>query len=136
MSIRAGRRPHHPALPDTWPSAWPSVRRTVLLGSIMPVVAAVVIVVILLLTSSLGTAWWVAVLPLLLLGWPLSLPARVRKVVQDAADAGRLEVVQGTLGALALVPERRLGVRPNAEVVPGDGVRYFLNSRPRGADRA
>ncbi|WP_153505504.1 hypothetical protein [Cumulibacter manganitolerans] len=139
MSTRPARRPHHPALPQAWPSAWPSLLGGVLLGAVLPVVAAAVVVVILLLTSSLATAWWVVLLPLLLLAWPLSLPARVRRVMQDASDAGRLDVVQGTLGALATAPERRLGVRPNAEVVPGAAVRYFLNPRTapgrRGTDR-
>ena len=99
-----------------------------LIGAVLPVVAAVVVLVVLLLTTSLSTSWWVVLLPLLLLAWPLSLPGRVRKVMQDAADAGRLEVVRGMLGTLATAPRRRLGVRPNAEVVPGAKVRYYLNT--------
>lgn len=131
MSTQPGRTPSHPALPATWPSAWSSLSKNVLLGSILPVVAAVIVVVILLLTKSFDTAWWVALLPLLLLAWPLSLPGRVRKVMQDAGETGKLDIVQGLLGTIATARERRLGVRPNAEIVPGKDVKYFLNEGDR-----
>ena len=131
MSTQPGRTASSAALPATWPSAWPSLRKNVLIGAIVPVVAAVVVLVILLLTKVADTAWWVALLPLLLLAWPLSLPGRVRKVMQEAADAGSLDLTQGMLGTLAAVRQRRLGVRPNAEVVPGKPVRYYLNPGKR-----
>jgi len=133
MSSQSGRPLAHPAIPERWPSAWPSLTKNVLLGSVVPVVAALVVVLILALTKALAAAWWVALVPLLLLAWPLSLPARVRSVLQDATDSGRAEVVQGTLGTIVTAPRRRLGVRPNAEVVPGRPVRYFLNPPDRDA---
>lgn len=128
MSTQLGRNPSNSALPSPWPSAWPSLAKNVALGAVLPIVAAVVVLVILLLTKSLSTAWWVLLLPMLLLLWPLSLPARVRKVMQDAADSGRLEVVNATLGILAHAPERRLGVQPSAEVVPARPVRYLVGN--------
>lgn len=134
MSTQLGANPSNSALPATWPSAWPSLGRNVALGAVLPIVAAIVVLVILLLTKSLSTAWWVALLPLLLLAWPLSLPARARKVMQDAGDSGRLEIVNATLGTLARAPQKRLGVQPTAEVVPGRPVRYHVGAaaaRPR-----
>lgn len=119
------------ALPAVWPTAWPSMRGHVLLGSTLPVVAALVVVVVLVLTQTIASAWWFVLLPLLLLGWPLSLPSRVRTVVQGAHRARTLDVVYGAVGLIAEVRHRRLGVRPNAEVVPGRPVRYYLNSGKR-----
>lgn len=126
MPTQLRGNPSNSALPATWPSAWPSLAKNVALGAVAPVAAAVVVLVILLVTKSLSTAWWVVLLPLLLLLWPLSLPARVRKVMQDATDTGRLEVVNATLGILAHAPQKRLGVQPTAEVVPGRQVRYLV----------
>lgn len=126
-----GYPPPHGALPATWPSAWPSMRRHVLRGAVLPLVAAAVVVVVLAVTQTLSISWWFILLPLALLAWPLSLPARVRRVVQDAARARTLDLVQGTVGLLAEVRHRRLGVRPNAEVVPGRPIRYYLNPGTR-----
>lgn len=135
MPKDSGRTPQHPGLPQSWPSAWPSLAKQAFMGAILPIVAAVVVLVVLLLTKTLEQAWWVALIPLLLLIWPLSLPGRVQRVMQEASDDGRLEVVQGMLGTIAAAPRRRLGVRPNAEVVPGKPVRYYLNPK-RQAGRA
>lgn len=122
-------------LPSSWPSAWSSMRSKVLVGMLWPLVAAGVVLLVLALTQTLQVAWWVALLPLPALCWPLSLPARVRAVLRDAAAAHTVDIVRGQLGVIVTARHRRLGVRPNAEVVGGRVVGYYLNSgrrAPRG----
>lgn len=121
------------ALPARWPSAWPSLRREVLLGATVPVVAAAVLLAVLVLTQAARTSWWFVLAPLLLLAWPLSLPARARAVIRSAHRARTLDVVQGAYGLIAEARHRRLGVRPNVEIVPGRPVRYYLNRGRRSA---
>lgn len=131
MSKDPRYQPQPGALPASWPSAWPSLRRQVLLGATLPLVVSVVVLVVLAVTQTLATSWWVALIPLVLLAWPLSLPARVRTVVQNAHRARTLDIVQGTIGLIGEVRHRRMGVRPNVEVVPGGPVRYYLNPGKR-----
>lgn len=97
--------------------------------------AALMVIIVLEMTQTLAIAWWVAAIPLALLGWALSLPVRVRSVMQRAHRAHTLEVVHGPLGLIAEVRRRRLGVRPQAEVAPGGPVRYHLNSGRRSRRR-
>lgn len=119
------------ALPTIWPSAWPSMRREVLVRSTLPLVAAVVVLIVLMLSQVIATSWWFTAIPLLLLIGPLSLPARVRAVVQTADRTRTLDIVYGAVGLNVEVRHRRRGVRPNAEVVPGHPVRYYLNPGKR-----
>lgn len=114
-------------LPTSWPSAWPSMRSKVLIGVVGPLAAAVIVVLVLALTQTFPVAWWVALIPLLALFWPLSLPARVRAVQRGAAAAHTVDIVRGQLGVMVTTRHRRLGVRPNAEVVAGRVVGYHLN---------
>ena len=120
-----------PALPTRWPSAWPSLRKQALIGSIFPIAVCVVAVIVLTLTTVLTESWWIAALPLLLLIWPLSLPSRARSVIQKASDRQRLQLTAAQSGLIAQAPRKKFGVRPNVTVKNGADVayvvRYYLN---------
>ncbi|WP_134322831.1 hypothetical protein [Cumulibacter soli] len=121
-----------PALPTVWPSAWPSLRAQVALGATFPVVAAVAGFIILLRTQTLATSWWIAVLPLLLLAWPLSLPARARAAMRRAHEGSRIEVLATQHGLVARPIERR-GLKVRAFLEQDGRVRYEI--APRGGAR-
>lgn len=119
------------ALPQRWPSAWRSMRSQVLLSLVFPIVLLVVLTVILMMTKVLGIVWWILVVPTLLIIWAISLPGRVRSVVQSDAAAGRLRVMTGQTGLLAESPKRRRGVRPHAQLSSDasgqEYIQYFVS---------
>lgn len=100
--------------PQQWPSAWPSLRNAVFLGLVLPVTLLVALIVILMMTKVLATAWWLVLVPAALMMGPLSLPHRIRSVLQADADSGQLRVSAREAGLLATSPRRRQGVRPRA----------------------
>lgn len=99
-------------LPERWPSAWPALRRDVGGG-----VATVVLTAVL---TSIGTwsfgdparAWWVGLLPLLLLVVPLSRPARYRAAFVRARLRGTVRNADGEVR----VGRRRARVEPDGTV--------------------
>ncbi|MFV0535645.1 MAG: hypothetical protein ACK5MR_18655 [Cumulibacter sp.] len=117
-----------PAFPTVWPSAWPSLGAHVALGATLPVVAALVGFIILLLTQTLETSWWIAALPLLLLAWPLSLPARARASMRRAHEDSRIEVVAAP-GGLVARPIARRGPKVRAFLEQDRRVRYEIAPR-------
>ncbi|MEO6957034.1 MAG: hypothetical protein ABI137_09880 [Antricoccus sp.] len=103
-------------LPERWPSAWPSLRSAVFVGLTLPLALLVTLIVILSMTKVLAMAWWLLLVPAALMIRPLSLPRRVRSVIQLDADFGRLRVSERKAGLLASSPKRRRGVRPRVEL--------------------
>ena len=116
-------------LPEHWPSAWPSLRGQVALGAVLPVLAAVLTLAGEIWLGIADIAWWLPLLPLILLIGPLTRPARIRRLVDTADRRGRLQVTVATLGLLAVVPGRRGRARVTVEVLPAGRVVYRTRRR-------
>lgn len=113
-------------LPSQWPSAWPSLGRRVAVASVVPIVVALVALAVVAIVGVLPSAWWVPLIPLVLLVGPLTLPGRVRSAMQGASDAKTLVVTVAPLGLLVRTPAPARLVRPSAEVTSAGRVRYSL----------
>lgn len=103
--------PHPVQLPQRWPSAWPSLWPGVRDRTVFVAVTVSLTVLGLARFGDLGLAWWVALLPLVLLIGPLTRPSRARRAIQRAARQRTLNVRESGNELLVSVPRRSVTAR-------------------------
>jgi hypothetical protein len=109
-----------PALPERWPSAWPSLRFRLFRRAAFVAAVEGLTAVGLAVVADLATQWWALLPPLLLLAGPVTAPVRARRRAQRATATGRL-----TVDPDGLARPTTAGRRPLARLEPDGTVRYL-----------